>query len=206
MQKLILFLSATATALLLFAACGGGRAERSIVPAGVRLQAGDVVLRCGTGLAGRIVRATDGSNYSHVGIVVTGDDGCLAVVHAVPGEPDYAGDVDRVKLERVADFYAHTRADRGCVLRCKDSLAARGAARKAMDLYARGTLFDHDYDSTDTARMYCSELVTFAYQSLGVRLVSGRGRNVRLAGLNLEDVVFPSDFLRSPKLVFVTGF
>ena len=68
-----------------------------IMPAGTTLEEGDIVLRKGTGLTSRAVRIADGgSDFSHCGIIV---DSCgrKMVVHAVPDEPDFEGDVDRVK-------------------------------------------------------------------------------------------------------------
>ena len=69
------------------------------------LHEGDLVFRKGTGLVSRAVLSADGKGtYSHIGIVVR-DGNEWKVVHAVPGEPDYEGEPDRVKIENVQEFF-----------------------------------------------------------------------------------------------------
>ena len=88
------------TGLLVLTACSDntGR-EGSILPADLQLQEGDVVFRRGGGFTSHAVLMADrGGIYSHVGIVAD-SAGQLMVVHAVPGEPDYEGDEDRVKMD-----------------------------------------------------------------------------------------------------------
>ena len=185
--------------------CGGGVRPTTILPDGVELRAGDVVLRRGGGMASRAVLVADGGDYSHVGIVVD-SAGVMMVVHAVPGEPDYDGDPDRGKMEPAAEYFDGGRASSGCVLRCARDSVARRAAAKAVEVYRRGTLFDHDYDAADTVRMYCCELVEAAYLSAGVSVAPGPRHDVSLPGLSFRDVILPSDFCRSPVLRLVAAF
>ena len=141
-----------------------------------RLAEGDVVFLRGMGLMSRVVVATGdgGGTYSHVGILKRMDS-AWCVVHAVPDEPEFDGDVDRVKVEPLTSFFAPNRAVRGAVMRlADDSLAARRAAAEALRVAERGTLFDHRYDLADTTRMYCTELVDYAYRKAGVSLSEGR--------------------------------
>ena len=80
--------------------------ERSILPDDFTLRAGDVVFRRGEGITSRVVLATDANgNYSHVGIVVD-SAGSKMIVHAVPGEPDFDGDADRVKMDTPGRFFS----------------------------------------------------------------------------------------------------
>jgi len=136
---------------------------------------GDLAFRRGAGLMSRVVLAAGkGSVYSHVGILRRMDDGWY-VIHAVPDEPEFAGDVDRVKIEPLTRFFAGDRAVRGAVMRLVgDSLAASRAAWEALRVAERGTLFDHNYDLSDTTEMYCTELVEFAYRKVGIDLAEGR--------------------------------
>ncbi len=178
----------------------------SIFPEEVELRTGDIVLRRGTGFTSRAVLFADkGGQYSHVGIVV-GSEGKWMVVHAVPGEPDYTGDEDRVKIEPVTRYFMYDRASSGCVLRSNDSLAAANAANHALRLYQRGTLFDHQYDDTDTMKMYCSELVEFAYHKAGLSLVGSGSHDIHFPGMWLRHVVLPSDFLSSPYVRELVSF
>ena len=64
-----------------------------------RLRQGDLVFRKGNGVAGHVVIMAGGSAeaYSHIGIVACKDDSSgWFVCHAVPGEPDCKGYIDRV--------------------------------------------------------------------------------------------------------------
>lgn len=185
-----------------------GRAEApaSIFPQGVSLRQGDVVMRRGLGFASRAVTFADrGGAYSHVGIVVKGARGWM-VAHAVPGEPDFPGDEDRVKLEPLEMYFRSDRACEGCVLRHEDSLLAMRAARAAETICGRGVLFDHDYDDADTTRLYCCELVEVAFRRAGGKLVGRGTHDVSLPGFWLRGVVLPSDYLSLPSLRRVVAF
>ena len=168
---------------------------------------GDIVLRSGTSLESHVVAAANmRAGYSHCGIVARGAGGQLLVVHAVPDEPDFSGDPDRVKAEPFRVFFARRRARSGCVLRCADSVAARRSAEHAMVLFRRRTLFDHDYDEHDSTRMYCSELVYYVYDHAGVRLIGPARHNYDLPAMRLRDVILPSDFLYSPHVSRIADF
>lgn len=194
------------TGLLVLTACSDntGR-EGSILPADLQLQEGDVVFRRGGGFTSHAVLMADrGGIYSHVGIVAD-SAGQLMVVHAVPGEPDYEGDEDRVKMDCPADFFAKTRASRGAVYRPTDSQAARLAARQAMATYRRRALFDHDYDDSDTTAMYCTELVVHAYSKSRRPLRGLTRHHLHLVGFE-ADCVLPSDLVHCKNFKEITTF
>ena len=87
----------------------------------------------------------------------------------VPGEPDYEGEPDRVKIENVQEFFGKEKAVAGALMRfTEDSLVAIKAARKAIEVCDRRTLFDHTYNLEDSTAMYCTELVYFVYKYAGV--------------------------------------
>lgn len=188
------------------ACCDRRPQTHSILPAGITLKAGDVVLRCGYGFMSNAVLAADsGGTYSHIGIVV---DSCghPMIAHAVPGEPDFEGDKDRVKLDRPSVFYGEDRAKAGCVLRCKDSVAAGRAAVKAYKLYKQGMLFDHLFNTNDSTRMYCCEFIEDVYLSAGVSLTNGKRHDINLPGILLKGIILPSDFLHSNRLSCTARF
>lgn len=149
--------------------------------------------------------ADNGGTYSHVGIVAD-SAGVPVIVHAVPDEPDFPGDSDRVKMERPDKFFSSVNAGAGRVMRIADSGVAARASRVAVAVYMRGTGFDHDYDEADTVRMYCCELVEHAYSEAGMPLTGGRRHNVDLPGLRYRNVIYPSDFIRSSALRTVSEF
>ena len=181
--------------------------QRSILPEGCELRTGDVVFRRGSGLTSRAVLAADRHGaYSHIGIVVD-SCGVMMVVHAVPGEPDYEGDPDRVKMDTPQRFFSSMNARIGEVKRLRgDSATALRAARFAVDVYKRGTLFDHDYDDTDTTKMYCCELIDFVYRKAGRPLAGQKRHYFHLPGLNPIRCILPSDICNSGELDTVMSF
>ena len=181
--------------------------QRSILPEGCELRTGDVVFRRGSGLTSRAVLAADRHGaYSHIGIVVD-SCGVMMVVHAVPGEPDYEGDPDRVKMDTPQRFFSSMNARIGEVKRLRgDSATALRAARFAVDVYKRGTLFDHDYDDSDTTKMYCCELIDFVYRKAGRPLAGQKRHYFHLPGLNPICCILPSDICNSGELDTVMSF
>ena len=178
---------------------------RCLLPGDATLQAGDVVFRRGGGLTSHVVLAVDHEgNYSHVGIVVD-SCGTKLIVHAVPGERDFEGDVDRVKADLPERFFSTEFTSIGEVCRPADSVVAERAASIAWQAYKRHTLFDHSYDDADTTRLYCTELVVYAFSRAGHDIVEGRGHHINLPILQ-ADCVFPSDIYVSDFLTSVSQF
>ncbi len=171
----------------------------SILPDTIVLRPGDVVFRRCTGLTSRIVAFQDTEGiFSHTGIVVD-SAGVMMIVHAVPGEPDFQGDADRVKMDTPQKFYAQGYALAAAVCRPIDSVAGSRAACKAMEIYQRGTLFDNDYDDTDTTRMYCTELIAYVYRQAGIELLDSLRYTVSLPLTQLR-CIMPSQIHNSKAL------
>ena len=189
---------------------GGGKVTRvmeyhCLLPDSVRLQPGDVLFRRGEGFTSQVVLAADREgNYSHTGIVVD-SCGTLLVVHAVPGEPDFEGDPDRVKADRPEHFFSTEFTSIGEVCRPADSTVASRAAEVAWQAYRRHTLFDHDFDDADTTRFYCTELIAHAFSRAGVDVVQGRSHHINLPTMQ-TDCVFPSDIYESDFLQSIAVF
>ncbi len=185
----------------LLGACSAPTAT-SVMPDGLVLRQGDIVLRRGLGMASRVVLAADdGGEYSHVGIVAQYGD-TLYVVHAVP----YEGEEDRVVMELPERFFCTSNAVTGMVLRSGCDSVAKAAACHALAICLRGTLFNHDYDDSDTTRMYCSQLVEHVYSQAGMSLTGDVRHDIGLPGFRLQHVILPSDFIRSPALKVVSRF
>ena len=177
----------------------------SILPDDVELKAGDVVFRRGSGFTSQAVLiAEKGGAYSHTGIVVD-SAGVLMIVHAVPGEPEFEDDEDRVKMEHPQAFFHPMRAQQGAVYRHVDSIAARQAAVRALQIYQRHPLFDHDYDDTDTTKLYCTELVVHAYSQTMSPLKDVHHQHLHLVGFE-ADCILPSDVLGCKDLKEVITF
>ncbi len=170
------------------------------------LRDGDLVFRRGTGLTSQVVLAADKSGaYSHVGILKQ-EAGKWFVIHAVPGEPDYKGDEDRVKMEPIEKFFAKERASSGAVMRVANAReAASKAAQHALSMFRAGVLFDHEYDLTDTMKMYCTELIDHVYRKEGIDLPEGRLSRINVPVLR-GDYLLPNDIAQSDKLRLIYHF
>jgi len=170
------------------------------------LRDGDLVFRRGTGIVSQAVIAADkGGSYSHIGILIR-KDSTWNVIHAVPGEPDFKGDPDRIKMEKLATFFNKERAKTGAVMRLTiDSTRCRQAACHAVRLYHAGILFDHQYNLNDTSQMYCTELIDYVYRQQGIDLPEGRISRVNIPGMS-GDYLLPSDIQQSKLLCMLYYF
>ena len=139
------------------------------------LQEGDLAFRRGYSVASRMVLAADRSgNYSHTGIIVYDSTG-WKVIHAVPAETDDEYPEERIKKETLAQFYAPDRSKEGAIFRLDTTLQIKEiVAGKTKELFERRLLFDHDYDLEDSTKIYCTELLYFAYRAAGIDLTEGR--------------------------------
>lgn len=167
---------------------------------------GDIVFRRGMGIMSRIVLHADGDGvYSHTGILRR-EGTEWYVIHAVPDEPDFDGDPDRVKKEPVTRFFASDRAVRGMVVRYegRPEAAARAAA-SAEEYVRRGTLFDHKYNLDDTTEMYCTELVNHVYKKEGIDLSEGRMSKINLPAVG-GTYLLPTDLAENCHLKIIFCF
>ena len=113
--------------------------ETCIMPANVSLEEGDIVFRRGGGFTSHAVLVGDhGGQYSHVGIGAE-EGGRKMIVHAVPGEPDFDGDPDRVKMDTPEVFFSSLKTNIGEVCRVADKATARRAARCSTTTTATAT-------------------------------------------------------------------
>lgn len=168
---------------------------------------GDIAFRQGIGIMSRIVVAASKDGvYSHIGILKKeGND--WFVIHAVPGEPDFKGDPDRVKMEPIARFFAPDRACMGAIMRCpRAQNAAVGAANRAVDFVRRGTLFDHEYDLNDTTKMYCTELIDYVYHQEGIDLLDDNHLGKTSLPVKGGECILPDDIAGNAGLITIFSF
>lgn len=176
--------------LLLACACSQKKAPE--LPLG-EMAEGDLAFRCGRGLFSRVVTtAEDKGVYSHIGIVVR-DEGKWKVAHSVPGESEFKGDFDRVKLEDIETFFAPDRAYRGCLVRTGIKDAGR-ICERAIQAARDSVAFDGDYDLADSSKLYCTEFVWRLFLGEGLDLTEGRRRNVTVFRIDGE-VILPEHIL-----------
>lgn len=170
------------------------------------LREGDLVFRRGTGLVSQaVIAANKNGGYSHIGIVIREKD-AWKIVHAVPGEPDYKGDPDRIKMDDVSHFFCREYAKTGAIMRPSvDSALCQSASRHAVRLYRSNILFDHQYNLNDTSQMYCTELIDYVYKQQKVDLSEGRISRVSIPGLS-GDYLLPIDIQQSGLLCIIYYF
>ena len=122
------------------ASCGDeAREPVCLMPDTTVVRPGDIVFRRGGGFTSHAVVTLDAHGYySHVGMVVD-TAGRMMVVHAVPGEPDFEGDPDRVKLDSLQKFFSSLYTDCGEVCRVSDEKVAGKAAEVAKQVLRRNT-------------------------------------------------------------------
>lgn len=197
-RKLLLF-------VLLVACAEREGTDTHTIPKGI-LRRGDIVFRCGDSAASQLVLFADKeSAYSHTGIVDF-SAGQWWVIHAVPGERDNPDAPDRIKREGIDSFFACKKAKKGAIMRIKgDTIAPNAATDKAFELFTRGTLFDHLYDSHDTTSMYCTELIVYAYRKSGIKLLEDEGTYLNLPGLP-GTYFMPSDIQKCKELDLIYSF
>ena len=166
-----------------------------------KLEVGDLLFRKGTGVVGHIVTSVDNTGeFSHVGIVVNSNNE-WQVIHAVPHEPDFKGDFDRVKIESVDKFLGrYPDATIGHFRTTLEHEQIAIAVTNAKRLCAMSVPFDHDYDLSDTTRLYCTEFVEYVYSLAGISLSEGRRTEVNFPSLS-GNYIMPSDLTESTYLI-----
>lgn len=185
----------------ILAGCGGSPQAPDM--SGYLPVEGDIAFRRGPGMRSRAVIIADSlGTFSHAGIVVRSGDS-FKIAHIAPGEREEGDSLDRIKLEGFEEFFAPDRATGGEIRRLAgaDTTAAR-AGRYALDIYRRGITFDHDYDLSDTVRMYCTELIWHAYGAAG-RDITNRRRTMVGSGLWRGDYIMPADIYANDSLITV---
>ncbi len=164
-----------------------------------KMHPGDLLFRKGESVVSRLVDIGDThSVYSHVGIVFHDTCGWL-IVHAVPGETDYPGEEERLKVEPVQDYLAPNRAVSFSLQRLAlTNLQIKTLKDKAIEYNIHPPLFDHDFD-LDNDKLYCTEFIYKLYLAIGIDLTAGHITHLKLPAFN-GDYILPSDLMRTHKL------
>ena len=159
------------------------------------LEDGDLVFRAGRDMSARLV-LTQGESprFSHVGVVIR-RDGDLFVVHAVPGSEASQGGV---LVEPLTQFVSPKAAAGIGYYRIKGLQKEAAQKLRSYALSQIGKPFDLDFQYSDDASVYCTELVLKAVSAAGVELAQSI-RSVRI--MTIHEQVFPPDYLsRSARL------
>lgn len=161
---------------------------------------GDIAFRRGESMVSEVVMYNDvDGKYSHVGIVVETDSG-LMIVHSVPGENRNSPDYDLIQMETVEKYFAPEVAEKGEILRMDlDSVQRSLLNNFALEKVCQKVPFDHNYDLSDTTKLYCTELLQHLYAKIGVDLAQGRITAINVPGMT-NDYLMPSDIYHNDKL------
>lgn len=164
------------------------------------LQQGDLAFRRGEGFTSDIVAYNDrDGRYSHIGIIVDSDSG-LMVVHSVPGNHPRQPGSDIIRIEHIDQFFAPNMASCGEIVRLElDSTQRAMIGKMAIEKVIAKIPFDHNYDLSDTTKLYCTELVKLLYQNAGIDLTQGRHTHINAPGMS-NDYIMPSDIYQNNKL------
>ena len=165
-----------------------------------KLQAGDIAFRRGESIASEVVLYNDiDGRYSHVGLVVETDSG-LMVAHSVPGETSTQETIDAIQIEHINHFFEPKVSVRGEIMRMNLDSAQRHllnilALKKVDDKVP----FDHNYDLSDTTKLYCTELLQLLFKNIGIDLAQGRTTPINVPGLS-NNYIMPSDIYNNNNL------
>jgi len=164
---------------------------------------GDLVFRRGFGTKSEAVLYADASGiYSHTGIVVRLDS-VFRIVHITPGEEPG----DMIKADLPEEFWASGKAEYGALYRLKNaSPYAAEAAQQALRLLRKGIMFDHDYQLNDSTKMYCTEMVWYAYLLAGKDVTSGKRSVLENVPMYSGTYIFPSDIYSNDEFTLIYKF
>jgi hypothetical protein len=155
---------------------------------------GDLVFRRTESFTSRVVLACDPEAvFSHVGMVYKTHNQVF-VIHAVPGGHS-SRNKQPLKCEPLESFLKDDLAIdyRICHIRPEHQMAANAAAEHAYTFFARGYLFDHDFDLATEQALYCTELVWKAYRKAGLELLGEA--DFSLAPFSKTPIIYPSAFV-----------
>ncbi len=187
------------------AGCGiSGSAPQ--LPPNSALQNCDIAMRKGGSAANIFLSAADtGMQYTHAGIIIFIENEPM-VIHSVPDEAE-PGDIDRIKIEPLSDFYWGLKALAGAIFR-PTSLSdeqRRVATKEAYRWYEKRVPFDADYELGDTSKIYCTELLNLAFDKVGYDVSAGNFTELE-SGLFIGKFIFPSDIIDNTDMELIYSF
>ena len=172
------------------------------IPAHI-FRSADIALRLGRSIESDLIaRSGDRSkSYSHIGLIIESDSGLIVV----DIEPKTNSTSDKIKAQRIEDFFSSRKSLSGAVLRYNfsDSLAVNRLKTKCIESLNSTITFDYDYCLSDSTRMYCTELIEHIYQSTGFSLSEDRRHSLPLAA---EAVILPSDIALNDNLTEIWSY
>lgn len=149
-------------------------------------ESGDLIFRSTQTIEGDTVRWLGGGDYSHVGIINV-EDGEVFVIHVVPSFPSVVRkDTLQKFVSDIVDF---------AVYRVQTSRERRRRAAFLAKSWVGKKPFDRDFSLQDSTKLYCTELVYYAYQNVGLDLVDGKYDIALLPIVGKKEVIYPKTII-----------
>jgi hypothetical protein len=160
----------------------------------LELEDGDIVLRKGRSMISSIIAQTmdDAEGMSHCGIILRMEQQ-LVVIHSVSGS---VSELDGIRKTPLSDFVAEADQHKVLFLRPKPSLDRAVIRTKSMELLNQQVPFDHQFDHTDSAKLYCSELVRDVYLAAGAQDFFTLGKKYGVSYLDFGTFLDSRNFSR----------
>lgn len=104
-------------------------------------------------------------NISHCAILIKDENGDFAVVHSVSSD---LSNIDGMQSQGLDRFTNESVPNTLVVLRPKpgDSLTGKQIAKRTQHYLSQQIQFDHNFDLSDSATFYCSELIYRVYNDV----------------------------------------
>lgn len=137
-------------------------------------QNGDIIFQRGMNIASAFVVSVDSrSVYSHVGIICKSKSHVF-VIHILPESNESKEGV--VRRESLGDFLSVERTSGFALYRLsnnKGTISSR-AAGVATSFFRQRIPYDYDMDYKNHEKLYCTELVWWAYRMAHIDLIDGK--------------------------------
>lgn len=174
--------------------------ELNIFINNTRFRTGDLLFRRGSSFESLMVLMADRrGDFSHIGIVLVEND-TTWVVHMEPGK-DTSGS-ELIRKESVFSFLAPEKSTQYSLFRLKnkETVDFQKVEEYINQALAKGYEFDNKYDADDEDKLYCSELVSSAYQHGGLDLLEGKIDNLGVFSINIS-IILPSSLIRYKEFI-----
>lgn len=155
------------------------------------LHNGDIVLRCGRSTESfTVYLVDDNSEFTHIGIISLEND-IPYVIHSVPSKTNF------IQKEKLSIFLNSKNASKFAIYRSNfNEVHLDKVVKTANSYYLNKYVFDPKYDLTTNTKLYCTELVLKAFNTVGSPL------KVKPKELNYiigkHSIIFPSEFTKLP--------
>jgi uncharacterized protein YycO len=139
---------------------------------------GDIIFQRGINIASTFVVSVDSrSVYSHVGIIYKSHNH-IFVIHILPESNESKDGL--VRMELLGDFLSPERTSGFALYRLSknNGKIPSKAADFAISFFKQRIHYDYDMNNKNHEKLYCTELVWWAYRMASVDLIDGKFEGV----------------------------